>query len=186
MSEKDFWHPVAVIEQNAKIGFGTRIWAFSNIKSGAFIGSHCNICDHCYVEGGAVIGDRVTIKNGVSVFKGITIEDDVFCGTNVVFINDRNPRSRKKDWVLEKTVVKKGAAIGSNATVLCGVTIGEYALIGAGSVVTRDVAAYSVVAGNPARFKGFACVCGKTLNDTLICSCGRIYKKNGRNLTLQK
>ena len=152
MKAKYFKHEKALVHPNAKIGEGTRVWAFANILNGAVIGSHCNICDGCFVEKGARIGDHVTLKNHVAVWDGITLEDDVFVGSGVGFINDRLPRSNRKDaWKLEKVTVKKGAAIGANATIMCGVTIGEYAMVGAGSVVTRDVAPHTVVVGNPAR-----------------------------------
>src|ERR1019366_6325143 len=127
---------------------------------------HCNICDGCYVERGAVIGNHVTLKNGVAVFNGVTLQDEVFVGAGVAFINDRNPRSHRLDaWVLEKTMVQKGATIGANATVMCRLTIGAYAVVGAGALVIKDVPAHTIVVGNPARMVGYACRCGRTLND---------------------
>ena len=172
-----FKHKTALVDKKAKIGKGTRLWAFTNIKAGAVIGRDCNICDGSFVEGGAVIGDNVTIKHHVSVFDGVTIGDGVFVGSNAAFINDRHPRSQKKDWVLEKTVVGKGATIGSNAVIMCGITIGEYAVVGAGSVVTKDVAPFTIVCGNPAAAKGYACHCGRKLDKNLKCSCGKRYLK---------
>lgn len=151
-----FKHAQALVDKKAKIGEGTRVWAFTNIQEGAVIGKNCNICDGSFVEQGAVIGDDVTIKHHVAVFNGVRIEDGVFVGSNVAFINDRHPRSKKKDWVLEKTLIKKGASIGSNAVILCGITVGEYAVVGAGSVVTKDVLPRTVVCGNPATSKGLA------------------------------
>ena len=178
-----FKHKTAIVGKKAKIGKKTRIWAFTNIQDGAIIGEGCNICDGCFVEKKVVIGNHVTLKNGISIFEGITLEDDVFCGTNVAFINDRYPRSHRKDpWVLEKTLVKKGATVGSNATVMCGVMIGEYAVVGAGSVVTKDVLPYTIVIGNPAEFKGYACRCGRKLNDIFRCSCGLKYSLTGQGL----
>lgn len=172
-----FKHERALVHQGAQIGEGTRVWANANIMEGAVIGDHCNICDCCYVEGGAVIGNHVTLKNGVAVFSGVTIEDDVFVGAGATFINDRNPRSNRKDaWVLEKTLVQKGATIGSNATLMCGITIGTYAVIGAGSAVVKNVPNHTIVVGNPARSIGYACVCGRTLNDELKCPCGSAYR----------
>ena len=171
-------HKTALIEKTARIGEGTRVWAFTNIQRGVVIGKNCNLCDGCFIETGAIVGNHVTIKNGISVFNGIILEDDVFCGANCAFINDRHPRShRKHSWILERTVVKKGATIGSNATIMCGITIGEYAVVGAGSVVTKDVFPYTIVVGNPARMKGYACQCGLTLKRNLVCSCGLKYKK---------
>ena len=179
-------HPTALVSDKAQIGEGTRIWAFVNIGDNAIVGSECNICDHCFLEKGVRIGNQVTIKNGVSLFDGITLEDDVFCGTNVVFVNDRNPRSQKKDWVLEKTVVKKGATIGSNATILCGITIGEYAFVAAGSVVVKDVMPFEMVAGNPARKIGHACRCGKKVDESLKCSCGLTYSMTEKGLKVNE
>lgn len=172
-----FKHERALVHQGAKVGEGTRIWANANILEGAIIGEHCNICDGCYVERGAIIGNHVTLKNGVAVFDGVTLEDDVFVGAGAAFINDRNPRSHRNDaWVLEKTLVKKGATIGANATVICGITIGTYAIVGAGTVVIKDVPAYTIVVGNPARWAGYACRCGLTLSDELKCTCGASYQ----------
>jgi acetyltransferase-like isoleucine patch superfamily enzyme len=146
-----FKHPSALVGEKATIGDGTRVWAFTNVQDGAVVGKNCNICDGCFVESGAVIGDNVTIKNQVSVWVGVTLEDNVFVGPNATFVNDRFPRSRSKDWKLEKTVVKKGASLGANCTIMCGVTIGEGATVGAGSVVLKDVPPHAVVVGNPAR-----------------------------------
>ncbi len=171
-----FKHDQALVHPKAQIGQETRIWAFVNILEGAIIGEHCNICDGCFIEGGSVVGNHVTVKNGVEIFSGVTIEDDVFIGAHTAFVNDRYPRSHRQDaWVLEKTLVKKGATIGANATILCGVTIGEYAIIGAGSVVTKNVSDYTIVIGNPSRISGYACRCGRKLNDDLKCSCGLSY-----------
>ena len=163
MKKKDYFkHETALVHPEAKIGKGTRLWAFTNIQSGAVIGEQCNICDGSFVEKGGVVGNYVTIKHHVSIFDGVTIEDDVFIGSNVAFINDRNPRSHRPDqWKLEQTRVQKGASIGSNATILCGITIGEYAMVGAGSVVTKDVPDYALVTGNPAHVQGYVDKWGK-------------------------
>ncbi|MBF0532795.1 MAG: N-acetyltransferase [Candidatus Omnitrophica bacterium] len=171
-----FKHERALVDEGAVVGEGTRVWANAHIQNGAVVGAHCNICDGSFIERGAVVGDHVTIKHNVSIFDGVTIEDDVFIGSNIAFINDRHPRShREGDWVLEKTLIKKGATLGANAVVLCGVTVGEWAFVGAGAVVTRDVAAHTMVAGNPARNMGFACRCGRKLNDRMVCACGKKY-----------
>ncbi len=149
-------HDTALVSPQACLGQGTRVWAFCNIQAGAVIGGGCNIGDHCYIESGAVIGNNVTVKNGVSIFDGVVLEDGVFVGPAVVFTNDRYPRSRAVGWKLEKTIVKKGASLGGNATILCGVTVGERAVVGAGAVVVKDVPAYAIVVGNPARQVGTA------------------------------
>jgi UDP-2-acetamido-3-amino-2,3-dideoxy-glucuronate N-acetyltransferase len=159
-----FKHDKALVADGAKIGDGTRIWAFANIQDGAVIGRDCNICDNCYVEKGAVIGDHVTIKNGVCVWEGVTLENGVFAGPNVAFVNDRYPKSRKP-WTMERILVKAGASLGANATILCGITIGEGALVGAGAVVVRDVAARTIVVGNPARKVGVVDENGKPVKD---------------------
>jgi acetyltransferase-like isoleucine patch superfamily enzyme len=182
--QKYFKHKTAIVGPRAKIGEGTRVWAFVNIQDGVRIGQGCNICDGCFIEKGVVIGNNVTIKNGVAIFEGVTIEDDVFCGVHAVFINDRRPRSfNKETWALERTVVKKGATLGSNTTILCGITIGEYAMIGAGSVVVKDVPAYALMTGNPARRRGYACRCGLKLDRGLRCSCGLSYRMKKGGLT---
>lgn len=182
---KYFKHKKSLVGKKVQIGAKTRIWAFTNIQDGAVIGRGCNVCDGCFVEGGAVVGNFVTLKNGIAVFKGITIEDDVFCGANCAFINDRYPRShRKNSWVLERTLIKKGATIGTNATILCGITIGEYAVVGAGSVVTKNVAPHAIVVGNPARLKAYACRCGIPLGENRKCSCGLNYTLTPRGIRL--
>ena len=145
-----YLHPSAEI-QSQSIGEGSRIWQFCVILAGARIGRDCNICSHCFIENDVKIGDRVTVKCGVQLWDGVTIEDDVFIGPNVTFTNDPFPRSRQMPEAFNKTLVKKGASIGANATLLSGITIGEKSMIGAGSVVTKDVPPNAVVYGNPAR-----------------------------------
>ena len=145
-----FKHSHALVETD-KIGKGTRIWALVHILPGATIGSHCNICDHVFIENDVVIGNRVTIKNGVQIWDGVRLENDVFVGPNATFTNDQFPRSQKPPLKFLKTIVKKGASIGANATILPGVVIGEKAMVGAGAVVTKDVPKYAVVVGNPAK-----------------------------------
>ncbi len=149
-----FRHALAVVE-TSKVGQGTRVWAFAHILPGASIGADCNICDHTFIENDVTVGDRVTVKCGVQLWDGMTIEEDVFIGPNATFTNDKFPRSRVHDRPLLRTIVKKGASIGANATILPGVTIGERAMVGAGAVVTRNVPPYAIVAGNPARISGY-------------------------------
>ncbi len=148
-------HPSAIIDDGAIIGSGTRIWHFCHVMPNARIGSNCVLGQNVMVAGGALIGNGVKIQNNVSVYEGVVLQDDVFVGPSAVFTNVINPRSfieRKTEY--KKTIVKKGATIGANATILCGVTIGEYAFIGAGAVVTKDVADYALVTGNPAKQVG--------------------------------
>ena len=150
-----FVHESSYADEGAEIGEGTKIWHFCHIMSGAKIGKNCSLGQNVNIGSRAVIGNNVKIQNNVSVYDDVVIEDDVFCGPSCVFTNVINPRAfieRKNEY--RKTLVKKGASIGANATIVCGVTIGEYALIGAGSVVTRDVPDYALVYGNPARGKG--------------------------------
>jgi len=164
MESVSFCHPTAVISPDACIGKGTRIWQFCTILRGAVIGDDCNLSQNVYVEGRTSIGNRVKIKNNVSIYEGITIDDDAFIGPSAVFTNVINPRSfwpRKDEF--KATRVKKGATIGANATIICGVTIGEYAMIGAGSVVTRSVPDYALVYGNPAVQHGWVCYCGTSV-----------------------
>lgn len=178
-------HPQALCESE-DVGPRTRIWAFAHVMRGAKIGSDCNVCDHAFIETGAIIGDRVTLKNAVLVWDGVTIDDEVFIGPNVVFTNDLNPRVAFKnspDQFLS-TLVERGASIGANATIVCGVTIGEQAFVGAGTVVVENVPSYSLVVGNPARQIGWMCACGRKLPDDMACTCGRRYRllERGRGL----
>lgn len=144
-----FIHKLALVE-STKIGDNTRIWAFVHVLPGALIGSDCNICDHVFIENNVVVGNRVTIKCGVQLWDGIRVEDDVFIGPNATFTNDIFPRSKQK-FELRRTILERGASIGANATILCGITVGERAMVGAGSVVLQDIPPYAVVVGNPAR-----------------------------------
>ena len=143
-------HPLS--DCQALIPESTNVWQFCVILPGAKIGENCNICSHCLVENEAVIGNNCTIKCGVQIWDGVTLEDNVFVGANVTFTNDRYPKSRNTDWVLEKTTIKRGASIGAGSTVLCGIIIGEGAMVGVGSVVTKDIPAGELWFGNPAKF----------------------------------
>jgi UDP-2-acetamido-3-amino-2,3-dideoxy-glucuronate N-acetyltransferase len=168
-------HPTAIVETEA-IGEGTKIWHFVHIRAGARIGKNCIIGKSVYIDADVEIGDGVKIQNFASVYKGVRIEDEVFVGPSVTFTNDRYPRAFQWDEaMIVPTLVKKGASIGANATVMCGVTIHEYAIVGAGSVVTKDVPPFGLVYGNPAKLQGFVCYCGKKLpcNDK-TCDYGRV------------
>lgn len=176
-----FVHPSALVETD-KIGAATKIWAFVHILKGAAIGCRCNVGDHCFIEDDVRIQDDVVIKNGVSIWKGVTIESRVFIGPNAAFTNDLFPRAKSYRTEYDRTIVKKGASIGANATLVCPLTIGRYALVGAGSVVTADVPDFALVYGNPARVQGWVCRCGKKMNfdgdNKARCRCG-LYLKDG-------
>jgi acetyltransferase-like isoleucine patch superfamily enzyme len=176
-----FIHPPAIVE-NDDVGPRTRIYAFVHILPGAVIGSDCNINDHCLIEGGVVLGDRVTVKCGNYLWDGLRVEDDVFLGPNVVYTNDITPRSRARPVEFERIVIEKGASIGANSVLKGGITIGRYALIGMGAVVTRSVPPHALVYGNPARPHGYVCRCGLKLGAKetgepvhFRCSCGLRY-----------
>jgi UDP-2-acetamido-3-amino-2,3-dideoxy-glucuronate N-acetyltransferase len=149
-----FVHPQGICE-TTDVGEATRIWAFAHVLPGACVGTHCNICDHVFVENDVIIGDRVTIKCGVAVWDGLRIEDDVFVGPNATFTNDVFPRSKAHPSEILNTVVRQGASLGANCTILPGITIGMKAMVGAGSVLTHDVPPYAIVVGNPARIVGY-------------------------------
>ncbi len=172
-----FVHPRGLCESD-RVGPRTRIWAFAHVLAGAEVGADCNVGDHAFIEGGARLGDRVTVKNAVLVWDRVTVEDEVFLGPNMVFTNDLAPRVgfRKSRDQLLPTLVRRGATIGANATVLSGITIGPYAFIAAGAVVVRDVPAHALVAGNPATRIGWVCVCGRRLGAELTCACDRRYR----------
>ncbi|MCK6485000.1 MAG: N-acetyltransferase [Phycisphaerae bacterium] len=162
-----FVHPSSVIDPPVTIGTGTRIWHFCHVYSGAVIGERCVLGQNVCVAATARIGNNVKIQNNVSIYDGVTLEDDVFCGPSCVFTNVVNPRShvsRKHEY--RPTLVRRGATIGANATIICGVTLGRYSFIGAGAVVTRDVPDFALLVGNPARRIGWMCRCGERLNET--------------------
>ena len=168
-----FIHATAEVSNQAEIGKGTKIWNQAQIREGTQIGENCIISKNVYIDANVRIGSRVKIQNNVNVYHGVTIEDDVFLGPSMTFTNDMTPRAFNKDWKVSETMVKKGASLGANVTVRCGVTIGEYAMVGAGSVVTKDVPAHALLVGNPAKQIGWVCRCGGKLDENGYCTvCG--------------
>jgi UDP-2-acetamido-3-amino-2,3-dideoxy-glucuronate N-acetyltransferase len=187
MTRDYFAHETACIDEGAEVGTGCKIWHFSHIMTGAKLGQNCNLGQNVVISPGCVVGNNVKIQNNVSVYTGVMLEDDVFCGPSMVFTNVINPRShieRKSEY--KSTLVKRGATIGANATVICGNNLGAYCFIGAGSVVTRDVPDHALIVGNPGRLRGYVCTCGEKLTlpadieseGTARCSsCGKNYSK---------
>jgi acetyltransferase-like isoleucine patch superfamily enzyme len=180
MPGKDYFiHPNAIVESE-NIGAKTRIWAFAHVMKNTIIGKDCNLCDYVFIESGVKIGDRVTIKNCISLWDGLTVEDDVFLGPNCVFTNDMFPRSKAHHSTFLKTLIKKGASIGANATILCGITLGAYCMAGAGAVVTKDVPDFACVVGNPAKLLYWISKTGEKLlfdnNNEAADSAGNRYK----------
>lgn len=159
-----FSHETADISTDAKIGDGTKIWHYAQIREGVVIGKNCIISKDVYIDKNVRIGNNVKIQNGVSVYAGVTLEDYVFLGPSSSLTNDLNPRSQSKDWKVVPTLLKKGASVGANATILCGIIIGEYCMVAAGAVVVNDTLPHSLMVGNPARSKNFVCFCGNELS----------------------
>jgi UDP-2-acetamido-3-amino-2,3-dideoxy-glucuronate N-acetyltransferase len=182
----DSVHPTAVVEDGAVIGAGTRIWHHSHVRSGSRIGTWCTIGFGVYVDRDVVVGDRCKIQNHVSLYRGVVLEDQVFVGPAATFTNDLSPRADARAWDVVETRVRRGASIGANATIVCGVDIGRWSMVGAGAVVTVDVPAHALVVGTPARMNGWVCVCGHTLarldeEVPVVCSaCGRSVEGIGR------
>jgi len=196
-AEKDYFaHPTACIDDGADIGAGTKIWHFSHIMPDSIVGERCNFGQNVVVSPGCRIGNNVKIQNNVSIYTGVILEDDVFCGPSMVFTNVINPRShveRKSEY--KQTLVRRGASIGANATVLCGHTLGAYCFIGAGAVVTRDVPDFALIVGNPGRLRGFVCYCGEklaldidpdTATECSCAACGREYSKSGLQVEMRR
>ncbi|HEY8079226.1 MAG TPA: DapH/DapD/GlmU-related protein [Labilithrix sp.] len=187
-------HPSSVVSDQAKIGDGTQIWMFCQVRERAVIGKGCIFGKGVYVDPDVVVGDNVKIQNNASLYVGVTIEDGVFVGPHVCFTNDKVPRAvnpdgslkSADDWHVSKTLVKKGAALGANATIVCGTTVGAWAMVASGSVVTKDVPDHALVMGNPARIAGWVCACGKRVkideaSGKGTCECGRaLVKQDGR------
>ncbi|MGH7664862.1 MAG: acyltransferase [Gemmatimonadaceae bacterium] len=183
-----FVHESSYVDEGSEIGDGTKIWHFSHVMAGTRIGRGCNIGQNVVVSPGVVIGDNVKIQNNVSVYTGVVLEDDVFCGPSMVFTNVVNPRShvsRRHEY--RRTLVRRGCTIGANATVICGVTLGEYAFVGAGAVVTHDVPPFALVLGVPARRTGWMCRCGERLGDQgagRCRACGTRYESAGAGIAV--
>lgn len=187
-----FVHETARVDEPSSIGRGTKIWHFCHVMAGAVIGENCSLGQNVFVAAGCTIGNNVKIQNNVSIYAGVTLEDDVFCGPSAVFTNVVNPRShvsRKHEY--QPTLVRRGATIGANATVVCGTTLGRDCFVGAGSVVTRDVPDFAIVYGNPARLRGWMCRCGVKLpvrsltdgSESAACpACNRRYRRDGTHV----
>jgi acetyltransferase-like isoleucine patch superfamily enzyme len=172
-----FKHEKALVD-TLNIGEGTRVWEFAHILANANIGKNCNICAHTFIENDVVIGDNVTIKCGVYIWDGVRIENNVFLGPNVTFTNDLRPRSKRYPTQYKKTLIQEGVSVGANATIIAGHTIGRYAMIGAGAVVTKDIPNNTLWYGNPAEFKAYICNCGEKLDKTFSCkSCNKLYER---------
>jgi len=187
MSEQFFVHPSSYVDDGATIGKGTKIWHFSHIMSNTSIGENCNIGQNVVAGPDVTIGNGCKIQNNVSLYKGVTLEDDVFCGPSMVFTNVFNPRAHiKRMDEARPTLVKRGASLGANCTVVCGITVGCYAFVGAGAVVTKDIPDHALVYGNPATVRGWVCECGEKLSSDLTCAgCGKAYLQNGVGLGLK-
>jgi len=182
-----FVHPTAIVDDGAQLGEGTKVWHFAHVMAGAIVGSDCSLGQNVFVADHVTIGDRVKVQNNVSVYEGVTLEDGVFCGPSMVFTNVANPRAeieRKAEFL--PTLVRRGATLGANCTIVCGATIGAWAFVGAGAVVTADVGSHSLVVGVPARHRGWMCTCGEKLpgdGPEHACGrCGRRFRVDGAAL----
>jgi len=180
-----FVHESSFVDDNVTIGSGTKIWHFCHVQSGAVIGERCSLGQNVNISNNVTVGNGCKLQNNVSLYEGVELEDYVFCGPSCVFTNDLTPRAKypKGRAAYLKTVVRTGASIGANATIVCGHTIGEWALIGAGAVVTTNVPAHALMLGVPAMRRGWVCECGEILNDSLSCTCGRRYTETTDGLT---
>ena len=176
-------HESALVEAGARVGPGTRVWHHAHLREGASVGARCSLGKNVFVDAGVMIGNGTKIQNNVSVYAGVCLEDEVLVGPSAVFTNDRFPRASSGEWAVVGTTVRRGASIGANATIVCGIEIGHWAMVAAGAVVTHDVAAHELVGGNPARRMGWVCRCGKVLRRTTgdcppcVCpSCGERFE----------
>jgi len=187
MNEKNFFiHESSYVDDNVEIGNGTKVWHFCHIQQGARIGQNCSLGQNVNVGNNVHIGNGVRIQNNVSIYEGVKLEDNVFCGPSCVFTNVLTPRAHfPVHGVYNHTLVKEGASLGANSTIVCGHTVGRSAMVAAGAVVTHDVDDYALVAGVPARRIGWVCECGRRLDDSLVCSCGRHYKENNGHLVME-
>jgi len=194
MKEPDYFvHPSSVVDQPCSIGSGTKIWHFCHVMEDVRIGTNCSLGQNVFVAQGVIIGSNVKIQNNVSIYNGVELEDNVFCGPSCVFTNVKNPRSeivRRHEYL--RTLVRRGVSIGANATLMCGITIGQYAFIGAGAVVLKDVPDFALIVGNPGHSIGWMCVCGHRLRSNeeenrLACSqCEQTYSREGDKVALDQ
>jgi UDP-2-acetamido-3-amino-2,3-dideoxy-glucuronate N-acetyltransferase len=188
MSDASVVQESADVDDGATVGAGTKIWHFCHVMPGAVIGERCSLGQNVVVMNGTRMGANCKIQNNVSIYEGVELEDDVFCGPSMVFTNVMNPRSavsRKNEY--RRTLVKRGASIGANATIVCGVTLGEYAFVGAGAVITRDVLPFALMAGVPARRIGWMCRCGERLSAAGVgtcAACGTVYARQGEGIVI--
>jgi UDP-2-acetamido-3-amino-2,3-dideoxy-glucuronate N-acetyltransferase len=186
VSADTFIHESAYVDDGAKIGAGTKVWHFCHVMPGAVIGERCSLGQNVVVMNGTRMGNNCKIQNNVSIYEGVELEDDVFCGPSMVFTNVLNPRShvsRKHEY--QRTLVRRGSSIGANATIVCGVTLGEYSFVAAGAVITKDVPPYALMVGVPARRAGWMCQCGERLLDSGVgrcAACGTVYERRGEGI----
>lgn len=171
-------HETAEVSGGALVGIGTKIWNHTQVREGAVIGRQCVLGKNVYIDAGVHIGNGVKIQNNVNVYHGVTVEDDVFLGPSMTFTNDKFPRAFNENWTVTPTLVKRGASVGANVTIRCGIVVGEYAMIGAGSVVTKDVPPYALMAGNPARQIGWVCQCGGPIRGGVCTLCGKSQERH--------
>ena len=179
-----FVHESSYVDKGVVIGANTKIWHFSHVQTGAQIGANCVLGQNVNIAPGVRIGDGCKIQNNVSLYEGLTLEEEVFCGPSSVFTNDLHPRAQgSHGWVITPTLLRRGASVGANATIVCGNTLGEYCMIGSGSVVTHDVLPHALVIGVPAKQVGWVCKCGSRLSDDLACSrCGLEYESHQQEI----